>query len=210
MDIVLASWTVHVASEVNTTVSICQHVMPPQEVVSMHEKYLNMKSQMIWGLAIGIYCVPIAINLDNYPAVTLAKFLMLYSFLIIICGLWNVVTFFIRHFMRFWNGSIRQVGGQHWAVTRVWYKRHWRICLWKPTLDRWSVYHVSSSNGVPDSKVHGDNMGPIRGWQDPGGPHVGPMNFAIWVRLHQWPSQCCILSSVDQENLWLLLQSHPW
>ena len=25
-------------------------------------------------------------------------------------------------------------------------------------------------------------MGPIWGWQDPGGPHVGPMNFAIWVR----------------------------
>ena len=24
-------------------------------------------------------------------------------------------------------------------------------------------------------------MGPIWGWQDPGGPHVGPMNLAIWV-----------------------------
>ena len=23
-------------------------------------------------------------------------------------------------------------------------------------------------------------MGPIWGLQDPGGPHVGPMNFAIW------------------------------
>ena len=33
---------------------------------------------------------------------------------------------------------------------------------------------------VPDSKVHEANMGPIRGRQDPGGPHVGPMNFAIW------------------------------
>ena len=33
---------------------------------------------------------------------------------------------------------------------------------------------------VPDSKVHGANMGPIWGRQDPGGPHVGPMNFAIW------------------------------
>ena len=34
-----------------------------------------------------------------------------------------------------------------------------------------------------DSKVHGANMGPIWGRQDPGGPHVGPMNFAIWGRL---------------------------
>ena len=32
----------------------------------------------------------------------------------------------------------------------------------------------------PDSKVHGANMGPIWGRQDPCGPHVGPMNFAIW------------------------------
>ena len=23
-------------------------------------------------------------------------------------------------------------------------------------------------------------MGPIWGQEDPGGPHVGPMNFAIW------------------------------
>ena len=33
---------------------------------------------------------------------------------------------------------------------------------------------------TPDSKVHGANMGPIWGRQDPGGPHVGPMNVAIW------------------------------
>ena len=32
----------------------------------------------------------------------------------------------------------------------------------------------------PDSKVHGANMGLIWGRQDPGGPHVGPMNLAIW------------------------------
>ena len=32
----------------------------------------------------------------------------------------------------------------------------------------------------PDSKVHGAYMGPTWGWQDPGGPHVGPMNLAIW------------------------------
>ena len=32
----------------------------------------------------------------------------------------------------------------------------------------------------PDNKVHGANMGPIWSRQDPGGPHVGPMNFAIW------------------------------
>ena len=33
---------------------------------------------------------------------------------------------------------------------------------------------------VPDSKVHGANMGPIWDRQGSGGPHVGPMHFAIW------------------------------
>ena len=39
----------------------------------------------------------------------------------------------------------------------------------------------SHSIVIPDSKVHGANMGPIWGRQDPDGPHVGPMNLAIWV-----------------------------
>ena len=34
--------------------------------------------------------------------------------------------------------------------------------------------------GTPDSKLHGGNIGPIWGRQDPGGPHVGPVNFAVW------------------------------
>ena len=39
----------------------------------------------------------------------------------------------------------------------------------------------------PDSKVHGANMGPIWGRQDPAGSHVGPMNFAIWgVCILRW------------------------
>ena len=37
----------------------------------------------------------------------------------------------------------------------------------------------SVPNTYPDNKVHGTNMGPIWGRQDPGGPHVGPMNLVI-------------------------------
>ena len=33
---------------------------------------------------------------------------------------------------------------------------------------------------IPDGKVHGANIGLIWGRQDSGGPHVGPMNFAVW------------------------------
>ena len=35
-------------------------------------------------------------------------------------------------------------------------------------------------NSFPGSKVHGANMGPTWGRQDPGGPHIGPVNFAVW------------------------------
>ena len=37
----------------------------------------------------------------------------------------------------------------------------------------------------PDGKVPEANMGPIWGRQDPGGPQVGPMNFAIWELIHR-------------------------
>ena len=36
----------------------------------------------------------------------------------------------------------------------------------------------------PDSKVHGANMGPTWGRQDPGGPHVDPMNLGIRGYFH--------------------------
>ena len=42
---------------------------------------------------------------------------------------------------------------------------------------------------VPDSKVHGANMGLIWGRQDPSGPHVGPMNFGIWGIICLLPTQ---------------------
>ena len=52
-----------------------------------------------------------------------------------------------------------------------------------------------------DSKVHGANMGPIWGRQDPGGSHVGPMNFAIWVAIcmHTFINLFYIVSGFDQE-----------
>ena len=54
----------------------------------------------------------------------------------------------------------------------------------------------------PDNKVHGVNMGPIWGGHDPGGPQVGPMNFAIWVvrkmaAILSWPPCVNILRPSD-------------
>ena len=42
-------------------------------------------------------------------------------------------------------------------------------------------HHMYSEKTYRDSKVHGANMGPIWGRQDPGGPHDGLMNFVMWV-----------------------------
>ena len=50
-------------------------------------------------------------------------------------------------------------------IKLVKYYNHYESALWR--------------DHIPDSKVHGANMGSIWGRQDPGGPHVGPMNFAI-------------------------------
>ena len=64
----------------------------------------------------------------------------------------------------------------------------WTIWLQEPYSATWlSRITFKRGHGVcslfvsfPDSKVFGVNMGPTRGRQDPGGPHVGPMNLAIW------------------------------
>ena len=50
-------------------------------------------------------------------------------------------------------------------------------------------YFMTVAREGPDSKVHGANVGPSWGRQDPSGPHVGHMNFAIWDVF--WAYQYC-------------------
>ena len=51
------------------------------------------------------------------------------------------------------------------------------------------MFHNIHHSNVLDSKVHGTNMGPIWGWQYPGGPQVGPMNIAIWGLMNVMTTQ---------------------
>ena len=74
-----------------------------------------------------------------------------------------------------------------------------------------TLWH-SSKNHVPDSKVHGANMGPTWVLSAPDGPHVGPMNLAIRDSLYQ-PIEAgwCMYASVkwvsiDSGNI----LSHLW
>ena len=45
-----------------------------------------------------------------------------------------------------------------------------------------NITRHNEDSKAPDRKVHGANMGPTWGRQDPCGSHVGPMNLAIWGR----------------------------
>ena len=66
----------------------------------------------------------------------------------------------------------------------------------------WEIYHYwPLMLHVIIARFIGPNMGPIWGRQDPGEPHVGPMNFAIWdaqiiiTCLILW--YCVMISFVD-------------
>ena len=65
----------------------------------------------------------------------------------------------------------------------------------------WQNVFVWLNRVFPDSKVHGANMGPSWGRQDPGGPHDGHMNLTNWdlldcsgVILQLCRAQCLICS----------------
>ena len=56
-------------------------------------------------------------------------------------------------------------------------------------------------SGIPqDSKIHGANMGPTRGRQDPGGPHVGHVNLAFW----DWLVACSVPIDRSFRDRWSL------
>ena len=59
---------------------------------------------------------------------------------------------------------------------------------------RKALWRLHKCKTIPNSKVHGANMGPIWGRQDTGGPHVGPMNDAIWDMIYHRPR--------DKANAW--------
>ena len=62
---------------------------------------------------------------------------------------------------------------------KAWWRRAVKL-LPEPTMTPFTDVYMHS---LPESKVHGANMGPIWGRQDPGGLHLGSMNFAIWAGL---------------------------
>ena len=79
-------------------------------------------------------------------------------------------------------------------MSYIWNYVWWITVHWAQLLSKYF-----QCQAYPDSKVHGANMGPIWGQQDPGGPHVGPLNFAIWVALN--PSGA-VRFQVEHNDCW--------
>ena len=91
-------------------------------------------------------------------------------------------------------------------IVRIIKRLHCRECtpaaILYPICRREISPTVTKMQKYPDSKLHGANMGPIWGRQEPNGPHVGPMNFAIWVvELFAFAPPCLLLFLSKSANL---------
>ena len=80
----------------------------------------------------------------------------------------------------------------------------------------WDTMYVRLGDSFSDSKVDGANMGPTWGRQDPGGPHVCPINLATWVVtqghiIHSqvkpsYLTRFTLNYSTGQQDIWLRTQ----
>ena len=71
--------------------------------------------------------------------------------------------------------------------------------------------HWPKTDIIPDSKVYGPNMGPTSGRQGPGGPHVGPMDLAIWD-IMKYVVDVSLMSVIYWNSLWWVIkhQAELW
>ena len=101
------------------------------------------------------------------------------DFNISLCYTLTMFTAFVTYQILLWDwNSAMEKGFNALEKNAFRFTSSWP--LWSQTSWPTLVQIMAACRDNPDSKVHGANMGPIWGRQDPGGPHVGPMNFAIW------------------------------
>ena len=87
-------------------------------------------------------------------------------------------------------GHLRRHHAHYDVAVMMWRcaKPTWWLLVADNQLFSWlTVNFCNATIPPPDSKVHGANMGPIWGRQDPVGPHVGPMNLVISVARSRGP-----------------------
>ena len=111
---------------------------------------------------------------------------------IMIMIIWHVSSVKPLFFTVFSNEATALMNIVTWWSTNVWCSADLTFLSQRSMYSIVTKWHWSGSElqydaldyTDPDSKDHGANMGPIWGRQDPGGPHVGPMNHAIWELIH--------------------------
>ena len=88
----------------------------------------------------------------------------------------------------------------------------WYLCLLLMTGIRLEIKQtqVIPRHTDSNSKVHGAYRGPTWGRQDPGGSHVGLMNFAIWGNfpIHSQPHQSRV--RVPTDKVWKISMIFQW
>ena len=104
-----------------------------------------------------------------------------------------------------WQQQLRQNHGYCQTSNIRWFKslnlNVSRLVLQFPLPNPLKLGAKSRFTMYPDNKVHGANMGPIWGRQDPDWPHVGPVNFAIWV---VWTEPTCDATTTFEWSAFLL------
>ena len=78
-----------------------------------------------------------------------------------------------------WYPGPRPSAGLSWKCILSFSCNKWHQSKW-PIKSNKIYCGIVMPCGTRDLGHHGASMGPIWGRQDPGGPHVGPINFAIW------------------------------
>ena len=82
-------------------------------------------------------------------------------------------------------------------------------CLNKLLNNQWLWFEMPwCSCDIPDSKVHGANMGPTWVLSAPDGPHVGPMNLAVRDHFNVSQMPCYICYTTDVCTLWSNTAKH--
>ena len=79
-----------------------------------------------------------------------------------------------------WNSILGRVSHDYYLNSFIASYKHMHMSVWT-----WSsLAHKKGYcplHTYPDRKVHGANMGPTWVLSAPDGPHVVPINFAIWL-----------------------------
>ena len=92
------------------------------------------------------------------------------------------------------------VGESELGFSTTWIRQNKYVSIfsnvWKRSVTVRHRKRWTDGKAYLDSNVHGANIGPIWDRQDPGGPHVGPMNLIIRVGLSPSPTDIHIMTYI--------------